>query len=277
MSDWFHQIITAHGWYQLAPFHYDADTHTLERVHELASGQVGLLTVWAEGAALRWQFSELPDGYDADIQVAVERMMTLDWPLADFQAAMQVFPRYAAWMARGWGRLLVAPTVWEDLAKTLLTTNTTWAQTRQMTARLCSLGTRWQDRHAFPTPLQVAALPLDTFSEVTRLGYRAASLHDLAQRIAQGLDVEAWRTLPSADLYQQVRGLRGFGDYAAATMLRLLGHFDRLAIDTECRAAYRYVVGHSTFTDNDIRQHYAQYGRWQNLVMWMDVMGRHDP
>ena len=36
--------------------------------------------------------------------------------------------------------MLVSPTVWEDLAKTLLTTNTTWAMTKSMVARLAALG-----------------------------------------------------------------------------------------------------------------------------------------
>jgi hypothetical protein len=41
------------------------------------------------------------------------------------------------------GRLLVSPTVWEDLAKTLLTTNTTWGATVQMCRRLLTLGEYW--------------------------------------------------------------------------------------------------------------------------------------
>lgn len=272
ITDWFHQIVTSHGWYQLAPFRYDAAARTLERVHTLPTGRPLLLTLWAEGDALRWQTSDIAVGHEAELEADVDHIMTAHWPLADFQQAMQAFPRYDGLMARGWGRLLVAPTVWEDLAKTLLTTNTTWAQTRQMTARLCALGTPWQDRHAFPTPQQIAALPLETFSEQARLGYRAVSLHRLAQQISAGLDVEAWRTLPSDDLYQAVRGLRGFGDYAAATMLRLLGNFDRLAIDTECRASFRRLTGRTDFTDREIRAHYTQYGAWQGLVMWMDMI-----
>jgi hypothetical protein len=40
---------------------------------------------------------------------------------------------------------------------------------------------------------------------------------------------ESWRNgdLSSAELYKQLRGIKGFGDYAAGSMMRLLGRFRR--------------------------------------------------
>lgn len=266
---WFHEIVTSHGWYQLAPFRYEGDA--LARWHTLPDGHACRLTIYAEGDALRWHTSN-PIADPAALDQAVRRMFSLDWDLEPFHALLRAHPRYAARVRPTWGRLLVAPSVWEDLAKTLLTTNTTWAQTRQMTARVCAFGTPCAGGHAFPTPQQIADVPLEDFAARARLGYRAASLHQLARRICDGLDVEAWRTLDSEALYAQVRGLRGFGDYAAGTVLRLLGHFDRLAIDTECRAAFRRVTGRKTFTDADIRAYYADFGAWQGLMSWIDIM-----
>jgi 3-methyladenine DNA glycosylase/8-oxoguanine DNA glycosylase len=267
--NWFHQVVTSHGWYQLAPFHYAAPI--LERLHTLPDGRVCRLTIAAQGDMLRWSASEPIDDSSA-LEQDVQRMFTVDWDLAPFHALLRTHPRYSSCVQSTWGRLLVSPSVWEDLVKTLLTTNTTWAQTRQMVQRVCAFGTAYDRGHAFPTPQQIAALPFETFAAQARLGYRAQALYELAQQISSGLDVEAWRTLDSAALYSQVRQLRGFGDYAASTMLRLLGHFDRLAIDTECRAAFRRITGRAAFTDADIRAYYADYGPWQGLMSWIDIM-----
>ena len=73
-----------------------------------------------------------------------------------------------------------------------------------------------------------------------------------------------------------MKSLKGFGDYAAGTVARMLGHFDRMAIDTACHAMFaaRHNKGVKG-SETDIKRRYAQFGRWQGLVMWMDIM-RHN-
>jgi 3-methyladenine DNA glycosylase/8-oxoguanine DNA glycosylase len=153
--------------------------------------------------------------------------------------------------------------------KTLFTTNIAWSGTIEMARKLVSL-----DPHgAFPTPAQVLAVSEAELTTKTGAGYRAPYLYELAQRIASGeLQVEGWRYLDSDALYKAVTELTGFGDYAAGTMLRLLGHFDKLAIDTVARNAYETVTGHKPESDTDIRTHYEQYGQWRGLVLWMDCI-----
>ena len=145
-----------------------------------------------------------------------------------------IIPATPGWNRRGAGRLLKAPTVWEDLVKTLLTTNTTWAMTRQMVGRLVTLGAAHADGHAFPTPEQVAALTPDALNDHVRAGYRGAYLHDLAVAIVEGrVDVEGWYNsdLPNrTDLYKadsEAQGLwrlRGGQCAAAAGPSRHAGH-----------------------------------------------------
>lgn len=266
--------INSHGWLRLAPFSHDDAAGILTRAHRLDDGQPALLRI-CDGLEVEVEgVNKLTNPQREQIIRDVRMMFSLDWDLSKFYKAIRKHRQYA-WVEKDKaGRMLVTPTVWEDLAKTLLTTNTTWSQTKGMVARLCSLGTEYQpDRFAFPTPQQIAGLSLETLSEKIRAGYRAAYLHELAKRIASGeLAPESWRDLPSADLYKMIKGLLGFGDYAAGTMLRLLGHFDRLAIDTECRAAYKRIHKSETATDAQIRAYYEGFGEWRGLVMWMDVM-----
>jgi len=110
-----------------------------------------------------------------------------------------------------------------------------------------------------------------------RAGYRGDYLHLLATRIAKGeLEVESWRDadLPSDEVYKRIKSLKGFGDYAAGNMLRLLGHFDRLATDSACRTVYKDSInkGVAAADDKEIAAYYQPFGQWRGLVQWMDVM-----
>lgn len=273
----FHKTVHSHGWLALRPYTYDAASGTLYRVQALPDGRV---------ARLAWQSAEnavqvlLPTGITPPsdyLTSLTRRIFSMDWDLAPFYEAIRRHPEYV-WIAeKNVGRILTSPTVWEDLAKTLLTTNTTWSQTIGMVERLCQLGDRAEDgSHAFPTPQQVAELSPEVLQAQIRAGYRSAYLHALAVEIAEGrLDVEAWyrSTATSDDLYHAIRNIKGFGDYAAGTMLRLLGRFDRVAIDSACRSAHaRYYNQGVKADDKTIRAHYEPFGAWRGLVMWMDVM-----
>jgi 3-methyladenine DNA glycosylase/8-oxoguanine DNA glycosylase len=129
-------------------------------------------------------------------------------------------------------------------------------------------------RAAFPTPERIAALPFDDLHAQVRAGYRDAYLHELARRIAAGdIEVESWRGLPSDALYKRITSLKGFGDYAAGNMLKLLGHYDRLATDTVCRDVYKNQLNNGIAAANDaeIAAYYEPFGHWRGLVQWMDV------
>lgn len=287
----FKTTLLSHGWVQLAPFGHDERFGTLRRVHRLEDGTVVQLAIRpAEDEDLEVSVTGLPGevspGVRDEITGAVRRIFHLDLDLTGFYELLRDDPRYA-WVERfGAGRLLRSPTVWEDLAKVLMTTNTTWAATRKMVERLTALGEPAPDelaeelapgrRHAFPLPQEVAALDPDALAERVRAGFRSAYLHALATEIAAGrLDVESWAVeeLPARELYSRVTTLKGFGPYAAGTVLKLLGSFDELALDTATRSMFanRSNDGEPA-SDAAIRAHYAPYGSWKGLVIWIDLL-----
>jgi 3-methyladenine DNA glycosylase/8-oxoguanine DNA glycosylase len=276
--------VTSHGWCDLHPFSSDDATRTLARIHRLKDGTIVRLVL---GAAADESIAVTVEGLPDSLSPAHKKELThgltnafnLDRDLSEFYALVRQHPRYHWIEHKAAGRMLAAPTVWEDLAKTLLTTNTTWNMTKQMNARLTTLGEPYAaGGTAFPTPEHIAAFNPDDLNTQVRAGYRGAYLHELATRIANGeIDVEAWRdpALPSAELYKRVKSLKGFGDYAAGSILKLLGHFDRLATDTECRAAYiRINNGVAAADDKEIAAYYEPFGKWRGLIQWMDVMQR---
>lgn len=284
----FRTTLLSHGWLGLAPFGHDQEVTTLRRTEKLGDGTVVRLQVRAgEEEALEVDVEGLAGTLDAgrreEISGTVGRIFHLDLDLAPFYERLRGEEAYT-WVERaGAGRLLRCPTVWEDLAKTLMTTNTTWGGTRGMVRRICELGDPFHGAgegaealHAFPAPERIAALPPDELAGHIRAGYRAPYLHELATGIAEGrLDVESWAgsDLPSDELYREVRSLKGFGPYAAGTMLKLLGRYDQLALDTAARTMYseRYKDGAQP-TDAEIEAHYAPYEKWKGLVLWMDLL-----
>jgi 3-methyladenine DNA glycosylase/8-oxoguanine DNA glycosylase len=284
-NDTFHFLTTvqSHGWHALPPFRYDDETGRLERVHRLTDGRAARITVEADGSIRRPSSllvraeGEIYPTDIAEVNHAIRQVLSLHWEMGAFYELLRSLPGYEWVEQSAAGRLMRSPTVWEDLVKTLLTTNTTWAQTRGMCQRLVLLGDQTPFGHTFPTPAQIAAYDLETLNAEVRAGYRGAYLHTLALAITSGgLDVEAWasRDVDSETLYKAIRALKGFGDYAAASIMRLLGHHDRISIDTACRSAFAYLHnnGEKAASDAVIRAHYEPYGRWRGLVMWMDVL-----
>jgi len=271
----------SHGWCELPPFRFDDTQGTLERIQQLSDGAIVKLYVSAPRERLLQVAVEgstpLKKSQEREIISVVERCLNVHQELANFYQTLRGAARYR-WVSKvGAGRLLVSPTVWEDLAKTLLTTNTTWNVTVAMCRRLAMVGDEYSNgATCFPTPRKIVRLGVVGVTDKVRAGYRSEYLYELAKRIDAGeLDVEAFRNpgLPTDELYRMLKSIKGFGDYAAGSMLKLLGRFDKLGIDTGCRDVFRaQIKGGPVKSDDEIREYYEPYGLWRGLVMWMDVM-----
>jgi 3-methyladenine DNA glycosylase/8-oxoguanine DNA glycosylase len=275
----FHYLPTvlSHGWSALPPFTYE-DAGVLGRTEKLREGKIVRFDVRAGNGGLTITTRDpVSAPQQVEIGGVVARCLSFEHNLVPFYDSIRGHAAYE-WIERvGAGRMLTSPTVWEDLAKTLLTTNTTWAMTISMVSRLVTLGdSAPEGGHAFPEPEQIAALDPDSLNAHVRAGYRGAYLYGLATAIASGeLEVRDWEDLstPSSEVYKALKRIKGFGDYAAGAMLRLLGRFDQLGLDSVCRAMYaeRYNGG-VVASDREIAAYYAPFGDWKGLVVWMDVM-----
>lgn len=280
----FERTVFSHGWRMLAPFTWDAAGGALHYVYESEAGAVLRLRMLAaaEGVAVDSPDCALEnDGLRAEVACAVKRMLNIDWDLSAFYAGMAAHEGYHWLESERRGRILNAPSLWEDLAKVLLTTNCSWAQTVNMCRQLCQLGAPHpavEDCRAFPRAERIAAMRFDDFAERVRAGYRSDYLHELAREIADGaVDLAAWLALEGEEFFRAVKSLKGFGDYAAGTLARMVGHFDKIAIDTACHAMFAELHnGGAKGSVNDIKRHYERFGRWRGLVMWMDIMRRHE-
>jgi 3-methyladenine DNA glycosylase/8-oxoguanine DNA glycosylase len=266
----FRETLSAHGWRRLLPFVWHEETQTLERVDEISAGNVVRLRVSAPQGDVIVDVEG--DGDEADIARRVRRMLQFDLPISDFHAYCLSRPELAHIAGCGRGRILRCPTLFEDALKVIATSNTTWAQTIAMTARLVGhFGTplpQDPERHAFPTAQTIAAVPFDEFAARARMGYRSAYVHAIATRIADGsLDLEAWQEegLTADALRKRLLALPGVGPYGAACLMLYLGKPEHVNADSWARTLVSRELGRPV-TDNDVRAFFAGYGEWRGLV-----------
>jgi N-glycosylase/DNA lyase len=213
----------------------------------------------------------------AELERAVRRMFRLDEDLREFYLATTADSDFAWVENEGAGRLLRSPTVFEDLVKMICTTNCSWVLTKKMVGGLVQhLGSDAAGgRKSFPTAAVMADQPAEFFRDQIRAGYRAPYLAELSRRVASGsLDVEAWLTseLPLNELIKEMKSVKGVGNYAAENLLKLIGRYDGLALDSWTRAQFARLRNQGrAASDKKIARFYARFNSWRGLALWCDV------
>lgn len=262
----FDSVVRSHGWYDLPPYSYDAKQQELSTV---LGGPVKIV-FRARGGVLE---SRAASGGTAPLRTIARRVFSLDLDLSAFDGALENDPLLRRALRRGGGRMLRAPTVFEDAVKMLLTTNCTWAATRLMVVRLIALA--GDGGQAFPSPEAIARFSPGTLNRKVRCGYRALSLSRFARRVASGrLDLSQWERpdVPADRVREAIVSEHGFGPYAAEGLLRILGRHDFLALDSWVRKQYRNLhPGPVKTVDRSIARRYARFGEHKGLALWLEL------
>ncbi|HKB66819.1 MAG TPA: hypothetical protein VKC61_13265 [Pyrinomonadaceae bacterium] len=274
----FKRTVISHGWCQLLPFKIDDEKWQLTRTLDLADASPVTVTISGTKRAVVIKTSRrLNQTATKKVVAEVRHMLRLDDNIADFYRLVAEDNDFNWIPIQGAGRLLRSPTVFEDLVKMICTTNCSWALTQKMVTGLVeNLGRQSTNGdRTFPTPEAMALMPLKFYVNEVRAGYRSEYLKLLADRVASGeLDVEAWlkSPLPTAELMKEMRGVKGVGPYAAENLLKLLGRYDGLALDSWTRAKFFSVRnnGRKT-TDKKIARYYSRFKEWRGLALWCDM------
>ena len=252
MAEWTHtlkkprwyqlsQCVEAHGWHHLAPYFWDCNKGTLH-----ACVQAG-----AQAVDCSWR--QIKDG----IELTVVSQHKLSKPEEDqlrhmsryslmldvktgslHKTAREHGDDFASLVSNGHGRLLRSGSIWEDAAKTLFTTNCSWALTCKMAESLCKIHPLRspQGRQPFPMPQVIKQLDAQRLQDEHPLGYRAESFHALALQFCdQGLGKNLGK-LDGEALRDEITQWHGFGPYAAQHLAVLLEHFDAIPVDSIIKA-----------------------------------------
>ena len=283
----FLSVVNSHGWRQLAPFSYDELTNTLSYILRLSTGRVIELKFHDATDGVTVQTEKLDKPEKKEVVNIVTWMFGLDMSFASFYTALRGEPKLARAKKLSLGRLLRAPTLFEDVVKTILTTNTLWTTTRNMSRKLVDgfgeslspagrVAPNDSEGHtetiAFPTPEAIAVSNPDYIKEKIRVGYRAPAIHQLAVRVASGqLDLESLKTseLQTLELRKELMKINGVGPYAAANLLMLLGRHDFIPIDSSALS----VVSKEWYrgkpvTAREVERHFAKWGEYKGLAFW---------
>ena len=272
----FTRTIASHGVAELPPNRLDLGARMLETTLPIPRGARTIRLTERLG---KLRIDAIADSVDERARDAltttVAHMFRFDENLFDFYKLVKEDSELS-WCAVGAGRMLRAPTVFEDVVKTICTTNTAWSGTRKMTAALVdNLGVEAPGGgRTFPTPQTMAEADESFYRDVIRAGYRGPYLKTLAEDVAEGrIDLEALNdpTVPDDEVAARLLALPGVGPYAAAhVMLTSLARYSRLVLDSWTRPTYCNLAGaRSALKDATIERRFKRYGDWAGLAFWL--------
>ena len=280
------RTMVSHGFHDLAPAQIDEQERSLTLTLRVPRGRPRRITIrpGRRGTARVDVTGPTPSATaSASIARDVARVLHLDQDLAGFYAIAADDPALA-WATAGAGRMLRSPTVWEDVVKTLCTTNCSWGLTVTMVNALVTnlgdapIGAREALANAFPTPSVMAAQDERFYREVVRSGYRAPRFIELATLEATGaieletLGAASRSELPDEEVERQLLALPGIGPYGAAHIMMTLGRNSKLILDSWTRPKYRKSSGaRRQPTDAQIIKRFRRYGPEAGLAFWLFV------
>ncbi len=272
----FLSVVQSHGWVQLEPFNFDEESATLIYTDRLSSGRVLVYQITEMDDGVNVKTEKLTEAEQTEVGERVAWMLGLDMDFSAFYAASkrELKPLQVEKMARG--RVLRSPTLFEDVVKTILTTNTLWAATKRTNLNLIrQFGPSMdgnEELRAFPSPDEIAASSSEVLREAVRVGYRAPSIHELALRVASGeLDLESLKTsdLLTLELRKELLKIKGVGPYAAANLLLILGRGDFIPVDSWALK----LVSHEWYDGEpvepkQVEEHFEHWGEFKGLAYW---------
>ena len=164
----FRYTVLSHGWSNLPPFELKEEEWRLSYVSaDEKSNKAVAATIREAAGKLEVEIfdDEIPGKFAEKILRDFRHILRFDDNLGEFYK-ITASEKELAWIGRSnAGRLLRSPTVFEDLVKTICTTNCSWSLTKKMVTNLVEkLGEKTADgKSAFPTAEKMASVPAEFY------------------------------------------------------------------------------------------------------------------
>lgn len=274
----FLSVVYSHPWSRLEPFGWDDNKKVLRRVELLSNGNVIRILIFERNGTLIIRINGSKRKFThRDINEVISKVrwiMRIDEDLCPFYDICKGDPHLK--QAIGKGRILRSPGIFEDIVKTICTTNLTWRRIVPMVGRLVKeAGSPFVSDpryHAFPTPSQIANLNEDILKKKVKLGYRTRYILDFARSVENGelnLSDLFSKSIKSTEMYDTLRRVKGIGPFSAAYIMILLGRYEYIPIDGYAR---RFVsnkfLGGREASDKDVDAAFESYDKWRALAYW---------
>lgn len=263
----------SHGWVDLAPFNWDDESGTLGATVSVDDSAVDVITEQQKSNIVIHSSShkELTKSHLNKIQSLVKRILDLEFNTDELhEIAVKNDLEYSSLFENGAGRILHSATLWEDAAKTLFTTNCSWALTKKISNAICSVFSTSSSplgKNFFPSPEIVAASNESQLRNSVPLGYRAPYLLSLAREFSDNrvlIELEN-KVLSFKDAKNNVMNLKGFGNYAATHVLVMAGYYDEIPVDSVVKSYLKNTYGDDLPIPLLIEN---AYGKWGKFKWW---------
>ena len=279
------RTFTSHGVAALPPMSVDESAHTFEITLPTGRDQARTVLVEAHGKN-RAKMTILGRAPAAAVErrllEQVRHVLRMDEDLSGFYAKVKADPDLS-WASLGAGRMIQSPSAFEDVVKTICTTNCAWSATVRMVSALVEhLGPRAPGApakgargRAFPSPETMANVNESFYKDVVRAGYRGRYLKDLATSVANGtVDLEQLARsskdeISDDEMEVRLLALPGVGSYAAAHTMMMFGRYSRLILDSWTRPKYAQLRKRKAVTDATITRRFKRYGDHAGLAFWL--------
>jgi len=285
--------VLGHGWHECSPMSWSEGGRCFQLI-DREGDQVFRLSVTEERrsranrVSLRVHIETTELDHAAAIESRQEALLQrlrvtlgLDRDLAEFYRLCAAHPALRMAPEIGAGRVIRSASMTENILKAICGTNVNWTQAVKMINRVGQLGPivpHYRSQTAWPTPREILRAGETYLKEVCRLGYRTGTIVRFCRDVVEGrFDPEGLDRLAgdsnvtSDEIVALLQTVPGIGPSSAHYLLGFLGRHDRLSIDSATIAHVR-----ATHTDGrkptlkQIERIYAPYGRWKNLVYWVE-------
>ncbi|XP_055804610.1 uncharacterized protein LOC129873522 isoform X2 [Solanum dulcamara] len=289
------KAVCNHGFFMMAPNHWDPSTKSFSRPLRLADSITSAMTLISQhedhlvikvyGAAV---LSLKDEG-----AIKVKRMLRLsDKDEQDVTCFHKLHPDAEA---KGFGRLFRSPTLFEDVAKSLLLRFCPWKTSLDLAKGLCDVQLKkvMSKRKRpninigdFPSPEELAGFREEELKGKGKFGYRAADLINLAKQVVDGIiELSKFEIAdePSARIKLKINGA---GPFTTHTIMMCTGYYHNIPIDTETlrhmkqfhrlNMRKRKKGSISLQIKDKIQQFYKIYHPFQSLAYWFELVNSYE-
>ena len=208
----------------------------------------------------------------------VRHVLRLDEDLSPFYEVAERDPELA-WVATGAARMIRSPTVFEEIVKTVCTTNCSWGATVRMVHALVEhLGAKSPgaprtgvEGRAFPSPQAMTEVGEDSI-DVVRAVTGGGVLHRPPESVAAARWTSSFcRRLPTSCPTAKLGSVLALRrrSIPAAHVMMMLGRYSRLILDSWTRPTYARLQGKRSVKDSTIVRRWKPYGDYAGLAFWM--------
>lgn len=280
----FLRCLLSHGVADLPPFYIDRESRSLTVTLALKRCVRTVVVSSASGqyASIKVVGDKPSQGLKDEIVRQVRWVFRMDEDLSGFYGAIAQDPMLS-WAAKGAGRMIRSQTVFEDIIKTICTTNCTWSATVRMVGALVGnlgrpapgIATGLSRGRAFPTPAAMADAAPKFYKDVARAGYRGEYMRRIASLVAdEGVDFEILgrdhpKALRDDEAEKMLLALPGVGPYASAHIMMMTGRYSKLILDSWTRPRYGELVDRKSLSDNAISKCFDRFGIYAGLAFWL--------